>query len=171
MNNRHLETGTGSRRITVRDGASHALLDDVAKQIIEQLQEDGRRPYATIGKAVGLSEAAVRQRVQRMVDSGLMQVVAVTDPLQVGFHRQAMIGMRVEGDLVRVADELAKIDEVDYVVITAGSFDILLELVCEDDDHLLRVLSERIRLLPGVRDTETFVYLKLAKQTYAWGTR
>jgi len=146
-------------------------VDDVGKRLIEELQQDGRRSYAALAKTVGLSEAAVRQRVQRMVDSGLMQVVAVTDPLQVGFHRQAMIGLRVEGDLVRVADELAKIDEVDYVVITAGSFDILLELVCEDDDHLLRVLSERIRVLPGVRDTETFVYLKLTKQTYAWGTR
>jgi Lrp/AsnC family transcriptional regulator for asnA, asnC and gidA len=146
-------------------------VDDVGKRLIEELQQDGRRSYAALAKTVGLSEAAVRQRVQRMVDSGLMQVVAVTDPLQVGFHRQAMIGLRVEGDLVRVADELAKVDEVDYVVITAGSFDILLELVCEDDDHLLRVLSERIRVLPGVRDTETFVYLKLAKQTYAWGTR
>jgi Lrp/AsnC family transcriptional regulator, regulator for asnA, asnC and gidA len=146
-------------------------VDEVGKRLIEELQQDGRRSYAALAKTVGLSEAAVRQRVQRMVDSGLMQVVAVTDPLQVGFSRQAMIGLRVEGDLVRVADELAKIDEVDYVVITAGSFDILLELVCEDDDHLLRVLSERIRVLPGVRDTETFVYLKLAKQTYAWGTR
>jgi Lrp/AsnC family transcriptional regulator for asnA, asnC and gidA len=146
-------------------------VDVVGKRLIEELQQDGRRSYAALAKTVGLSEAAVRQRVQRMVDSGLMQVVAVTDPLQVGFHRQAMIGLRVEGDLVRVADELAKIDEVDYVVITAGSFDILLELVCEDDDHLLRVLSDRIRVLPGVRDTETFVYLKLAKQTYAWGTR
>ncbi len=146
-------------------------VDDVGKRLIEELQQDGRRSYAALAKTVGLSEAAVRQRVQRMVDSGLMQVVAVTDPLQVGFHRQAMIGLRVEGDLVRVADELAKIDEVDYVVITAGSFDILLELVCEDDDHLLRVLSDRIRVLPGVRDTETFVYLRLAKQTYAWGTR
>ena len=146
-------------------------VDDVGKRLIEELQRDGRRSYAALAKTVGLSEAAVRQRVQRMVDSGLMQVVAVTDPLQVGFRRQAMIGLRVEGDLVRVADELAKVDEVDYVVITAGSFDILLELVCEDDDHLLRVLSERIRVLPGVRDTETFVYLKLAKQTYAWGTR
>lgn len=85
MNNRHLETGNGSRRVTVREGASHALLDDVAKQIIEQLQEDGRRPYATIGKAVGLSEAAVRQRVQRLLDAGVMQIVAVTDPLQLGF--------------------------------------------------------------------------------------
>ncbi|HEV7657361.1 MAG TPA: Lrp/AsnC family transcriptional regulator [Mycobacteriales bacterium] len=146
-------------------------VDDVGKRLIEELQQDGRRSYAALAKIVGLSEAAVRQRIQRMVDSGLMQVVAVTDPLRVGFHRQAMIGLRVEGDLVRVADELAKIDEVDYVVITAGSFDILLELVCEDDEHLLRVLSERIRQLPGVRDTETFVYLKLAKQTYAWGTR
>ena len=146
-------------------------MDDVGKRLIEELQQDGRRSYAALAKSVGLSEAAVRQRVQRMVDSGVMQVVAVTDPLQVGFHRQAMVGLRVEGDLVRVADDVAKIDEVDYVVITAGSFDILLELVCEDDDHLLRVLSERIRVLPGVRDTETFVYLKLTKQTYAWGTR
>ena len=99
------------------------------------------------------------------------QVVAVTDPLQVGFSRQAMVGVRADGDLVAVADQLGAIDEVEYVVITAGSFDILCELVCEDDDHLLRVLSERIRVLPGVRDTETFVYLQLAKQTYAWGTR
>jgi Lrp/AsnC family transcriptional regulator for asnA, asnC and gidA len=120
-------------------------VDEVGKRLVEELQQDGRRSYAALAKAVGLSEAAVRQRVQRMVDSGLMQVVAVTDPLQVGFHRQAMIGLRVEGDLVRVADELAEIDEVDYVVITAGSFDILLELVCEDDDHLLRLLCERIQ--------------------------
>jgi Lrp/AsnC family transcriptional regulator for asnA, asnC and gidA len=147
------------------------IVDAVAKRIIEELQQDGRRSYATLAKRVGLSEAAVRQRVQRLIDNGVMQVVAVTDPLQVGFSRQAMVGVRAEGDLVRVADQLAGIDEVDYVVITAGSFDILVELVCEDDDHLLRLLSERIRTLPGVRDTETFVYLKLAKQTYAWGTR
>jgi Lrp/AsnC family transcriptional regulator for asnA, asnC and gidA len=148
-----------------------AGMDDVSKQLVEELQRDGRRSYAALAKTVGLSEAAVRQRVQRLIDSGVMQVVAVTDPLQVGFSRQAMVGIRADGDLVEVADALGKIDEVDYVVITAGSFDILLELVCEDDDHLLRVLSERIRVLPGVRDTETFVYLKLAKQTYAWGTR
>lgn len=155
----------------MRASSSLGSVDAVGKKLIEELQQDGRRSYAALAKTVGLSEAAVRQRVQRMVDSGVMQVVAVTDPLQVGFSRQAMVGLRVEGDLVRVAEEVAKIDEVDYVVITAGSFDILLELVCEDDDHLLRVLSERIRVLPGVRDTETFVYLKLAKQTYAWGTR
>ena len=146
-------------------------MDAISKRLIEELQRDGRRSYAALAKAVGLSEAAIRLRVQRLIDSGVMQVVAVTDPLQVGFSRQAMVGVRADGDLVEVAEALAKIEEVDYVVITAGSFDILIELVCEDDDHLLRVLSERVRVLPGVRDTETFVYLKLAKQTYAWGTR
>jgi len=146
-------------------------LDDVSKRIIEQLQEDGRRPYGTIGKAVGLSEAAVRQRVQRLIDSGVMQIVAVTDPMQVGFSRQAMIGIRVEGDLSAVADRLVETAEVEYVVITAGSFDLLIEVVCEDDDHLLDLLSQRIRTLPGVRSTETFVYLKLRKQLYNWGTR
>src|SRR3712207_6360937 len=123
-----------ARRIAVRDGAGHALLDDVAKQIIEQLQEDGRRPYATIGKAVGLSEAAVRQRVQRLLDAGVMQIVAVTDPLQLGFPRQAMIGIRAAGDLEGLADRLAELDEVDYVVITAGSFDLLAEVVCRNDE-------------------------------------
>src|SRR5262245_17301494 len=123
-------TGNGGGRragIAVREGASHALLDDVAKQIIEQLQEDGRRPYATIGKAVGLSEAAVRQRVQRLLESGVMQIVAVTDPLTLGFHRQTMIGIKCEGDPERVADVLAEMEEIDYVVIVAGSFDLLVE--------------------------------------------
>ena len=146
-------------------------LDDTSKHIIEQLQEDGRRPYAAIGKAVGLSEAAVRQRVQRLLDAGVMQIVAVTDPLQVGFARQAMIGIRVEGDLTSVSDRIAEFSEVDYVVVTAGSFDLLVEVVCEDDDHLLDLLTNRIRALPGVRSTETFVYLKLRKQLYNWGTR
>lgn len=148
-----------------------APLDETSKRIIEQLQEDGRRPYATIGKAVGLSEAAVRQRVQRLLDAGVMQIVAVTDPLQVGFARQAMIGVRVEGDMTAVADRIAELSEVDYVVVTAGSFDLLVEVVCEDDDHLLDLLTHRIRTLPGVRSTETFVYLKLRKQLYNWGTR
>jgi Lrp/AsnC family transcriptional regulator for asnA, asnC and gidA len=146
-------------------------LDDVSKAIVEQLQEDGRRPYATIGKAVGLSEAAVRQRVQKLVDSGVMQIVAVTDPLQVGFPRQAMIGIRVDGELEPVAEKLGAMPEVDYVVITAGSFDLLVEVVCEDDDHLLELLSRRIRAIPEVRSTESFVYLKLTKQQYNWGTR
>ena len=154
-----------------RERTSTSPLDEVSKAIIEQLQQDGRRPYAAIGKAVGLSEAAVRQRVQRLLDSGVMQIVAVTDPLEVGFTRQAMIGITVEGALDSVADALAEMDEIDYVVITAGSFDLLVEIVCESDQHLLEILSNRIRAIPGVKGTETFVYLRLRKQTYAWGVR
>jgi Lrp/AsnC family transcriptional regulator, regulator for asnA, asnC and gidA len=144
-------------------------LDDVSKAIIEQLQEDGRRPYATIGRAVGLSEAAVRQRVQRLLDAGVMQIVAVTDPLQLGFPRQAMVGVRSSADLETTADVLAEIAEVDYAVITAGSFDLLVEVVARNDDHLMEVLK-KIRAVPGVTITETFMYLKLRKQTYSWGT-
>ena len=144
-------------------------LDDVSKAIIEELQQDGRRSYAAIGKVVGLSEAAVRQRVQRLIDSGVMQVVAVTDPLQLGFARQAMIGIRATGDLQPIADQLAALHEVDYVVVTAGSFDILAEVVCESDEHLLEILSSRIRQIDNVVSTETFMYLKLRKQTYSWG--
>jgi Lrp/AsnC family transcriptional regulator, regulator for asnA, asnC and gidA len=157
------------RRVVVREGVQHALLDDVAMGIIEQLQEDGRRPYATIGRAVGLSEAAVRQRVQRLLDAGVVQIVAVTDPLQLGFARQAMVGLRTSADLEQTADRLAGIAEVDYVVITAGSFDLLAEVVARNDDHLLEILKE-IRAVPGVTTTEAFVYLKLRKQTYSWGT-
>jgi Lrp/AsnC family transcriptional regulator, regulator for asnA, asnC and gidA len=147
------------------------VLDDLNKRIIERLQRDGRMSYAALAKVVGLSEAAVRQRVQRLLDAGVMQIVAVTDPLTLGFARQVMIGLRVEGDMRSVADALAKIPEVDYVVICAGGYDLLAELVCTDDEHLLKLLNDTIRAIPGVITTETFVYLKLAKQTYAWGTR
>src|SRR3954454_15135871 len=155
--------------MTSRD--RQVLLDDVSRGIIEQLQEDGRRAYARIATAVGLSEAAVRQRVQRLLDAGVMQIVAVTDPMQVGFPRQAMVGVRTSGDAREVADSLAALPEVDYVVVTAGSFDVLVEVVCEDDEHLLSLLNDSIRSVPGVQNTETFVYLRLAKQTYTWGTR
>jgi Lrp/AsnC family transcriptional regulator for asnA, asnC and gidA len=143
--------------------------DDTSKAIIEQLQQDGRRPYASIGKAVGLSEAAVRQRVQKLIDSGMVQIVAVTDPQQIGFARQMMIGINVEGDLNSAVELLVEIPEIVYVVLTAGSFDILAEAVVVDDDHLLELINDRIRKLPGVRRTETFMYLKLKKQTYNWG--
>ncbi len=150
---------------------SRQPLDDVSKKIIEQLQENGRRPYATIAASVGLSEAAVRQRVQRLVRDGVVQIVAVTNPLHVGFTRQAMIGIRVEGHLDPVVQSISELEEVAYVVITAGSFDVLAEVICEDDAHLLHVLNQQIRTIDGVRSTETFVYLELSKQTYTWGTR
>ena len=147
------------------------VLDDVSKAIIEQLQQDGRRSYAAIGKVVGLSEAAVRQRVQRLTDAGVMQVVAVTDPLELGFARQAMVGIRVSGPLDGVADALTALGEVDYVVITAGTFDLLVEVVCESDEHLLELISAKLRMIDGVVATETFMYLRLRKQTYSWGVR
>ncbi|WP_296602304.1 Lrp/AsnC family transcriptional regulator [Nocardioides sp.] len=156
---------------TRKSGRPAFSLDDVSKAIIEQLQQDGRRSYAAIGKVVGLSEAAVRQRVQRLIEGGVMQVVAVTDPLELGFARQAMVGVRVSGALEPVADAIATLDEVDYVVVTAGSYDLLVEVVCESDEHLLELISGRIRAIEGVAMTETFMYLQLRKQTYSWGVR
>jgi len=150
---------------------TNGLLDAVNKAIVEELQQDGRRTYGSIAEAVGLSEAAVRQRVQKLRDAGVMQIVAVTDPLQVGFRSQAMVGIRADGDTRVVAERLAAIDDIDYVVLCTGSFDILVELVTEDEDTLLDLLNGVIRTVPGVRDTETFMYLKLTKQTYSWGTR
>ncbi len=160
----------GSRIARTSPGPS-GLLDDANRAIIESLQRDGRLPYGTIADEVGLSEAAVRRRVQRLREAGVMQIVGVTDPLQLGFHRQAMVGVRVEGDVRLVAEKLSELDEVDYVVMCAGSFDLLVEVVCEDDDALFRLLNDSVRSVPGVRSTESFVYLKLAKQTYSWGTR
>ena len=157
--------------VVTRERMAAVGLDDVSKAIIEQLQEDGRRPYAAIGAAVGLSEAAVRQRVQRLVRAGVVQIVAVTDPLVVGFNRQAMIGIKTQGDVGPVADQLCEIPQIDYVVTTAGSFDLLVEVVCEGDAELLDVLMTQIRTIPEVIHTETFVYLKLNKQHYNWGTR
>ena len=147
---------------------SRPHLDDVSMAIIEQLQQDGRRSYAAIGKVVGLSEAAVRQRVQRLIDGGVMQIVAVTDPLELGFARSAMIEIRVEGPSSPVADALAAIDEVIYVVVTAGRADIIAEVVARSDEDLL-TMTERIRAIPGIRSTETLVYLGLRKEIYYWG--
>ncbi|HEY5012187.1 MAG TPA: Lrp/AsnC family transcriptional regulator [Acidimicrobiia bacterium] len=146
-------------------------LDDADKSLVELLQRDGRLPYTRLAAQVGLSEAAVRQRVQRLIENKVVQIVAVTDPLTLGFRRQAMVGVKIEGDTIAVADALAQIPEVDYVVCTSGSFDLLFEIVCEDDEHLLTLLNEQVRMIPGVRSTETFMYLRLRKQTYEWGAR
>ena len=148
-----------------------AALDDVSKAIIEQLQQDGRRSYAAIGKVVGLSEAAVRQRVQRLIDGGVMQVVAVTDPLELGFARQAMVGVRVNGPMEPVADALAELDEVDYVVITAGVLRPAGRGRLRERRAPARGDLVKIRRISGVVGTETFMYLKLRKQTYSWGVR
>ena len=148
----------------------NGLVDDVNKTIIEELQADGRRTYGSIAEAVGLSEAAVRQRVQKLRDAGVIRIVAVTDPLQVGFASQAMVGIRTDGDARVVAERLAAVDDIDHVVMCAGSFDILVELVCENDDALVDLLNGVIRAVPGVRETEVFMYLELTKQSYSRGT-
>ena len=150
---------------------SSQSLDATDRALIHLLQRDGRRPYTQLAKEVGLSEAAVRQRVQRMLDNDTMQIVAVTDPLQLGLSRQAMVLIRVNGDVREVADQLEQIEEVDYLVVTAGSVDLLAEVVVSDDDALFSLLNDKIRQIPGVLSTETIMYLGLRKQTYQWGTR
>ena len=158
-----------------RQRGSTARADEVSeldKRIIEHLQQDGRRPFTQIAGDLGVSEAAVRARTNRLVERGILQVVGVTDPLRLGFQQMAMIGIRCERDkLVEVSERIAEMPEVDYVVITAGSYDLLIETVCEDNEALLRFLADKLRQVDGVRDTETFVYLRMVKQTYQWGTR
>lgn len=145
-------------------------LDDVDKAIIDHLQSDGRMPFSHLGPAVGLSPAAVRQRVLHLIDEGAMQIVAVTDPTTLGFTVQALAGITVSGDLDLAAKQIAEIDAVDYVVITAGRFDMMIEVVAEDTEQLLELMNE-IRGLDSVAATELFTYLRLEKQTYNWGTR
>lgn len=146
-------------------------LDTVDEQIIAELQRDGRRPYTQLAKSVGLSEAAIRQRVQRLLDANVMQIVAVTDPMRLGYHRAAMVGIKVAGDIRAVAEQLSTFDEVVYVVLTAGTVDLLAEVVVPHDEALLELLNDRIRRIPGVQSTETSIYLSLYKQTYQWGAR
>ena len=158
-----------NRFVPQRQGEEISELD---KRIIEHLQQDGRRPFTQIATELGVSEAAVRARTNRLVERGILQIVGVTDPLKLGFHQQAMIGIRCERDrLIDVADAVAAFPEVDYVVITAGTYDLLIETVCEDNEALLNFLTGRLRRIEGVRETETFVYLRMVKQTYQWGTR
>jgi len=154
----------------VRPTATVAL-DDIDKAIITELQIDGRMPYAKLGPAVGLSDAAVRQRVQRLLDSGVMQVVAVTDPIAVGFTIEAMIAINAQGDLRVIAKELEAIPQATYVVIIAGRYDLMCEVVCEDTEELLTLINDRVRAIKGVTHAETFTYMHIAKQSYSWGTR
>ena len=147
---------------------SGTQLDDTDRAIIEQLQADGRIPYTRLGAAVGLSEAAVHQRVQRKTDAGVMQVVAVTNPLSLGLRRMAMIGVHSAGPTDDLAKALQAMEDIDYLVVTAGSFDFICEVVVADDESL-RELGNRIRSVPGVLTTETFIYLDLVKQTFTWG--
>jgi Lrp/AsnC family transcriptional regulator, regulator for asnA, asnC and gidA len=143
-------------------------VDPIDRSIIEALQRDGRLPFTKLGAAVGLSEAAARQRVQRLLDAGIMQVVAVTNPLSVAERRVAMIGIRGSGPIDELAAAIETLDAVEYLVVTAGAFDLLCEVVVADDPALLALVNQ-LRSIPGVISTETFIYLDLVKQTYEWG--
>ena len=145
-------------------------LDLIARKIIESLQADGRTTFTALARETGVSEAAVRARVRRLKESGVIEVVAVTNPLMVGFDVMAMVGIQANSNLEEIADVVSAWDETSYVVILSGSFDLMVEIVCADNQHLLK-LVQRIREVPGVKATETFMYLDLHKQTFAWGTR
>jgi len=147
-----------------------AALDDKDRTIIELLQADGRMPFTKVAAEVGLTEGAIRQRVQRLTDAGVMQIVAVTDPLSLGMRRVAMIGARVGGDAEATAASLSKMEEVEYLVATAGRYDLMFEVVADDDTHLMSLLSA-LRGRDDILEAEAFVCLKLFKQTFSWGAR
>ncbi len=147
-----------------------ASLDPVNRRIIEILQHEGRRPFTTIAREVGVSEAAVRARVQRLTASGTLDIVAVTNPLKLGFEVMALVGVQVSGDLDDVAAAVSAWEETSYIVITSGSYDLLVEVVCEHNRHLVDVVR-RLRRVDGVTSTETFLYLDMVKMSSAWGVR
>jgi Lrp/AsnC family transcriptional regulator for asnA, asnC and gidA len=144
-------------------------LDDTDRAIIGHLQRDGRAPFTQIAAEIGLSEGAVRKRVQRLTDSGHMQVVAVTDPLGLGDRRVALIGLRINSRTEKTAAWVAALAEVEYLVATAGRYDLMFEVIVESEEHLLELLST-LRARKDVIEVEAFPCLKLYKQTFAWGT-
>ena len=157
---------------TIQQRGRRPMLDDLDKAIIKCLQLDGRRPYAQIGRELKVPEATVRQRAERLISRGVVQIVGVTDPLAMGFQQPALIGLKVEaGRLEEISQQIGALDEVTYLVVTAGRYDLVCEVVCEDNDHLLRVLTERFAEIKGIKSTETLVELRFVKESYQWGAR
>ena len=149
---------------------THIPLDEIDHQLIGLLQRDGRASYAELAPAVGLSAPAVRQRVQRLIEGNVVQIVAVTDPLALGLPVMAMVGIKVSGNALEVADSLGAIDRVIYVVVTGGSFDLFAELVCEDMSELFDIINSMIRPLPGVSSVESFPYFDIHTHRFTWDT-
>ncbi len=144
-------------------------MDDVDRAIGEVLQRDGRTPFTTIAAQLGLSEGAIRKRVQRLIDAGAMQIVAVTDPGSLGDRRVALLGVRIDGRTDAVAMSIGELPEVEYLVATAGRYDLVFEVIVDDEQHLLTLLSD-LRERDDVVEVEAFPVLGLYKQTFAWGT-
>ena len=142
--------------------------DSTNRKIIQLLNENGRRSFTELASILGIREASARQRVNRLISSEVVRVAAIPDAKAIGYNRKAMIGIRHHGSLAPLTDEVRKLPEVSRVVVTAGGFDVLLEVVCKDDEHLVRLINQGIRSIEGVQTTETFVYLKEEKQAYEW---
>lgn len=149
---------------------SSSILDEVDQRIVEALQEHGRASFRRVAADIGVSEATVRARYSRLAAANVVQVLAVTNPLELGFEAMTMVGVKASGPPEPVADEIAGWPEASYVVITAGRYDLLVELVCADREQLLE-LTSRMRAIDGVASTESFLYLHLHKQLYNWGAR
>jgi Lrp/AsnC family transcriptional regulator, regulator for asnA, asnC and gidA len=147
------------------NNSAKSTIDEIDQRIIDALQLDGRRPYTKLAAELGISEASVRQRVANLINNQVMQIVAITNPLKMGFSLASMISIRVSGDrLLEVAREISAFDEVIYLIICAGSQDLLAEVVCRDNDHLLSFLTEKLYKVRGVQQTETYMYLRVVKQ-------
>ncbi|MCK5646491.1 MAG: Lrp/AsnC family transcriptional regulator [Anaerolineales bacterium] len=147
-----------------------AQTDEIDLEIINILNEDGRTPFAQIAKRLGVSPGMIRMRYDRMVKEGVLQVVAVTNPLLMGFSTMAHIGVKVNVNrLQEIADRIATFEEVIYLVLVTGSYDLFIEAVCRDKNHLMDFLMKKLHAVEGVRDTETFIYLHIVKESYDWG--
>ncbi|MEU2233716.1 Lrp/AsnC family transcriptional regulator [Streptomyces vietnamensis] len=144
-------------------------MDEIDRAILRELQTDGRIPYAELGPKVGLSPSAARQRLQRLIDAKVVQVVGVTDPVAMGGQAMALLGVRVDGDPRTVADELARHEEVVYTVLTSGTFDLFVEVVCRRPAELLDVVNDVVRPIEGVTAVESFPYFGIHTHRFLWG--
>lgn len=152
---------------TVNSSVHTPKLDDVDHKIIEALQKDGRVPFAQIARQLSVSPGMIRQRYNRLVEAGVLRVVAITNPLRIGYNRMALVGIRAEGrKLLEVSRQIAELDEVIYLIITSGAYDIIAEVICKDQEHLLTFLTERLYAIDGIRETESFIHLKILKEIY-----
>ena len=154
----------------MHDQNLRAQTDEIDLEIINILNEDGRTPFAQIAKRLGVSPGMIRMRYERMVGEGVLQVVAVTNPLLMGFTTMAHIGVKVNVNrLQEIADQIASFEEVIYLVLVTGSYDLIVEVVCRDKNHFMDFMMKKLHAVEGVRDTETFIYLRIAKESYDWG--
>ncbi|MFC9442737.1 MULTISPECIES: Lrp/AsnC family transcriptional regulator [unclassified Brevibacterium] len=145
-------------------------LDELDRKLISALQVDGRTSFSVLAERFGVPASSVRYRVQRLQDSGMFQIVGIANPLNIGFDRLAMIGIRCQaGKGPEVCEKLSALPETSYVILTSGSFDVMVEVVCRDIDHYTELMFERLQKIPGVEATESFFVLKAHKLAYGWG--